>query len=250
MNKFYLLVAMVYCLCVIPLWADQEIVIYGDENYPPYSYVENGEAKGIYVDILKKAFEKMPNYSVSIRMASWQEGTNCLKNGECSAVFPMYHQKSNEYWVNYSEMVLKEKTVVFGTKSALAHKSRWPSDFAGSKIVLNKNTNGKGVGGSMFINALSQWNINATESMEEQKNLRQVATGRVDFVVSDGITNISKFSNLKQGAVVNVNLGYLGFTKVDSEYKMSPKFMKKFNKVIRTMKKNQEIDKIVAKYTN
>ena len=35
--------------------AQQQVVLYGDDDYPPYSYVERGEFKGIYVDLLKQA---------------------------------------------------------------------------------------------------------------------------------------------------------------------------------------------------
>lgn len=34
------------------LAAPQAVVIYGDDGYPPYSYVEHGKLTGIYTDIV------------------------------------------------------------------------------------------------------------------------------------------------------------------------------------------------------
>jgi|GEM_PF-4324324 polar amino acid transport system substrate-binding protein len=37
-----------------------DVVVYADEAYPPYSYAEKGEARGIYAEIFRKAFAQMP----------------------------------------------------------------------------------------------------------------------------------------------------------------------------------------------
>jgi len=39
--------------------AQQTVTVYGDKDYRPYAFEENGEARGIYVDILETTFARM-----------------------------------------------------------------------------------------------------------------------------------------------------------------------------------------------
>ena len=50
------------------------LVIYGDDDYPPYSYVENGQLKGIYTQIVREAVQAMPQYAVQLRPVPWKRG--------------------------------------------------------------------------------------------------------------------------------------------------------------------------------
>ena len=62
-----------------PTLAKQEVLVYGDINYPPYSFEEDGKPKGIYVDILKAAFAHMPDYDVTIKMIPWKRGLEYIR---------------------------------------------------------------------------------------------------------------------------------------------------------------------------
>ena len=56
-----------------------KVLVYGDDAYPPYSYAENGIARGIYSDILRRVFEDMPGYKIKIVPIPWKRG---LKNAQ------------------------------------------------------------------------------------------------------------------------------------------------------------------------
>ncbi len=53
-------------ICTVLIWAAPcfaiDVTIYGDNSYPPYSYDDNGKPSGLYVKIIKKAFEKIEGY--------------------------------------------------------------------------------------------------------------------------------------------------------------------------------------------
>jgi hypothetical protein len=49
------------------LAAPQTVILYGDDDYAPYSYVENGVFKGMYIDILRAAADKMPGYRLVLQ---------------------------------------------------------------------------------------------------------------------------------------------------------------------------------------
>ena len=51
------------------VFAKTNVVIYGDDSYPPYSYVDSGRMTGIYTVVLERIFSKMPEYNVTIKGA-------------------------------------------------------------------------------------------------------------------------------------------------------------------------------------
>lgn len=55
-------------LGVLPtaLAAPQTVILYGVDDYAPYSYVENGVFKGMYVDLLRTAATRMPEYRLDL----------------------------------------------------------------------------------------------------------------------------------------------------------------------------------------
>lgn len=40
------------------VFAASDVTVYGDDSYPPYSYVESGRVTGIYTVILERIFLK------------------------------------------------------------------------------------------------------------------------------------------------------------------------------------------------
>lgn len=58
-----------------------KVVLYGDDDYPPYCFVENGQFKGMYIDILKKVAEKLaPQYQIELESRQWTRGlAECLQ---------------------------------------------------------------------------------------------------------------------------------------------------------------------------
>ena len=132
------LLASIFTLSTLCIAAEkQKVVVYGDNGYPPYSYLENDVPKGVYVDILQTAFSRMSDYEVTIEMKPWKRGVHLVKSGKVMALFPPYYSDERTLWMNFSEPILQEQVVVFGKADNLAGKSKWPEDFYNSKIGMN-----------------------------------------------------------------------------------------------------------------
>ena len=229
-------------------FAKQNVVVVGDTSYPPYSYLEDGQAKGIYVDILEAAFAKMPDYDVEIKMLPWKNGMNSVKIGKHVAIFPPYFTEERLPWMLFSEPILKEEVVVFGKADKLDGKTNWPEDFYGSKIGLNQGFNPSSMGGEEFANAVKDGKISLEAVGNNEQNLKKIKVGRIDFYLNDKMIDTSSFPLIKRGIVANLNNGYLGFTKSDANFKFIPDFKQQFDKIIKQMKESKEIDNIVNKY--
>ena len=91
MQKLLLVLGLVWTTSV---FSQIDVTVYGDDSYPPYSYVENGKLTGIYTAILKKVFSQMPDYNVSIHSIPWKRGLAEIEQGKIFALYPPYKRLS------------------------------------------------------------------------------------------------------------------------------------------------------------
>ena len=49
-----------------------EVEIWVNDTHPPYTYEENGNAKGIYIEVMKLISERMQGYVMKFVPAPWQ----------------------------------------------------------------------------------------------------------------------------------------------------------------------------------
>jgi len=249
-NMFMLiwLILTIFLFNQNPIFAKQQVIIYGDDNYPPYSYKENGVAKGIYVDILKKAFSQIKNYNVTIKMVPWKRGLNYIKTGKGIAIFPPYFIDKRTTWMLYSEPILQEQVVVFGTAEKLKGKVKWPEDFYGFTFGINRGFALSGLGGKKLEKAVKDGKIKIQEANSNKLNFKKLENNRIDFYLNDKKINISQFPSIKRGIFTVSNWGHLGFTKKDKNFVFLSDFQKKFNQEIKKMKESNAIKKIVETY--
>ena len=248
--RFILLVLVVYLFSQSFVFAKEQVIIYGDDNYPPYSFEKNREPKGIYVKVLKSAFSDMPDYNVTIKMVPWKRGLAYIKRGQGLALFPPYYSEKRKQWMLFSEPILKEQVIVFGTKEKLNGKAIWPEDFYGYKIGLNRGFGLYAVGGDKFGDACKAGKIKIQEANNNDQNLKKIKYGRIDFYINDRLIDISQYPSIKRGVVANINYGYLGFTKKNEIFSFKSDFIEKFNRSIKKMKESGEIKKIIETYLN
>lgn len=84
----FAIVWLASCGIVFPTHAAQPVVILCDDSYPPYSYADSGEVKGIYVEIVREIASRMPGYAVSIQPVPWKRGLLQVMNGEAFGIIP------------------------------------------------------------------------------------------------------------------------------------------------------------------
>lgn len=226
----------------------QELTIYGDSNYPPYSYEENGQAKGIYVNILEAAFSKMTNYNVTIKMIPWKKGMKYLKQGKIVALFPPYYSNERNIWIHFSEPILEEKVAVFGKPENLEGKTKWTDDFHGESFGINRGFGIEAVGGIKFAKSCHAGTISVEEIDTTKQSLMLLMRDRITFYINDRFIDITSYPSIKCGMIINTNYGHLGFTRKSEKYNYLPDFKQKLDKIIQQMKAANEINTIFDKY--
>ena len=116
------------------------IELYGDNNYPPYSYVgKDKKLVGIYPSILREATKDIKGYKVNLKAIPWKRGLSLLEKNKIKGLFPPYFRvEQRTFMWPYSLAILEEEAVVVCRKEVkLGQNPFWPNDFKNLTIARN-----------------------------------------------------------------------------------------------------------------
>ncbi|MDB5818590.1 MAG: hypothetical protein JWQ11_2230 [Rhizobacter sp.] len=237
--------------------AAEKIVLLGDEDYPPYAYVEGGVFKGLYIDLLKQATDQLkPAYEVDLQPVPWKRAKADVESGAALGMFPPYRHPKERPWIEpYSVAMYKEVVVLVCHADVVkAGKKNFPADFKGTSV--GKNT---GFASPEALDAASQaGTITISEAKGNEANLRKLATHRIDCYSNDRGSIAYTLKKLKDDAdfagfkpVEVAELGgeeaYVGYSLANKSASKAD-FVAKLNAAIEGVKKSGAFAKIVDSY--
>lgn len=241
-----------------PVWAATEIVIIMDDAYPPYSYSENGEGKGIYVDYIREVAKHLPEYSIKFVPLPWKRGLNEMQKGSSFVLIPPYKDKERTF-LQYSEVPLFEETIsLFCTEEVkMKGATKFPQDFSGLNIGINLGF----VLGEKMDAAVKQNLFTLRETKGNENNLRLLAAKAIDCYANDRVSVLasarkfqsdSRFPELRtlvlhETATVSQINAYVAFS-VSNQHPQKADFIEKLNSSLREHGKKKTIAAILAQY--
>lgn len=234
----------------------EKVVLYGDDDYAPYSYVENGQLKGVYVDILKKAIELMPaNYQVELQPRPWKRGLAELASGAALGLFPPYMRKERPFIQPYSTAIFHETVVLFCNEDVMKkERKNFPADFAGLSVGIN-------LGFSLsdkLTAAATAGTITLAEAKGNDLNLKKLAAKRIDCYANDrgsivytakklrGDPGLANFK-LLEATELGGEDAFIGYS-LNSKVAYKADFIEKMNTALEAVKKNGAVSKITDSY--
>ena len=204
-------------------------------DFPPYSWQESGNAKGIQIQIVNSIF-KNAHIELELIYLPFKRAYQNVKAGKIDGLFNFYQTPERLQWFDYSVGFIENPLVIFKKTD---------------RLVDIKNLTGLKVGvmrgytyGSKFDNAthFTRYIVDSHESafLLLQKN-------RIDVYPCDyrvGNWHIEKLALQKEIDSISQPLkimeGHIGFTK-----NVHQKNIQMINKAIKQMIKSGEIDKII-----
>ncbi len=149
-----------------------------DQNFPPFSFVENGTLKGIYVDIVKEVMKEV-GIEYKISTYPWARVVRVTDNSEVDFSFP---------WVGKPERFKKYLMVgpihegrnVFAVKKSSTVTYETLNDISGLTVGTVR---GYSYGSDLFDNAT---NFKKDDAAKDNINiLKKLTGGRVDLIIGD-----------------------------------------------------------------
>jgi len=259
---FFLLPVLLASLCV---HATVEVKIHVDDGYPPYSYREKGDVRGLYIDILNTAFTRMEGYSLIFEPVPWNRGKHLMQKGEGFGLMPTYfHAHDWPYLYPYSFPLYEETVLVIcNSNVSSAEPLKWPQDFVGKTIGNMRGYDGWG--GVEFRAMIEQKAISYHEVDSADLLLMMVASGRNDCILMERLAYQYHMTRLKrsgkyksethhrlfQAAVAGRDYGYIGYSEpglATGQYPWQKEFRKALDGILYQMKKSGELEAITARY--
>lgn len=214
------------------------------EDYPPYEYVEDGEVKGINMDIIREAFRRM-GVTPYFEPRPWKRAVYELKSGEILALSSGFKTaKREEFAVFPSEPLAMETNVVAAlTVSGVEVNSL--EDLRGLRVgVVREYSYGESFDSMRGLNKIK---ANSSHQM-----LKMLLSQRMDVAV--GNKAVFKFLAKKQGMLAHIKfihvVGndplYLMFSKKRGA--RAQRLARDFSIVVREMHKDGTFKAIQDKY--
>ncbi|WP_426073221.1 substrate-binding periplasmic protein [Janthinobacterium sp. DSP2-3-3] len=237
------------------LAAPHTVILYGDDDYAPYSYVENGVFKGMYVDMLRAAATRMPEYRLDLQPRPWKRGLDALEKGQVFGLFPPGRKTERSYVQAYSAMLYRESVVLFCHDAVMrTPRTHFPTDFAGLSIGVNTGF----LLSEKLMAPARQGLLHLEAAKGNEANLRKLALRRIDCYASDRAAARHTARRL-QGELTSYGLQLHEVLELSSEatyiaysarntpaYKAD--FIEKMNTALLAMRQNGQLARIEGAY--
>lgn len=242
---------LLYCIAVSvfllgqPAFSARKVIVYGENAYIPYAFLNGTDPDGIYVKILQKAFARMDGYDVTIKLVPWKRAMKFVESGEAFAAFAPYYRPEKRPWIDpYSEPIIKEGFAVYCRKDVLSTpRPNWPGDYENLEIGIN-----------LGYAVPDIESLHIQESIDNETNITKMVFRRIDCYVNDDAAIRYTLKKMRipsgtfvKGTQISNENGYLAFSK-QNKAPYRDDFVVKFNKVLMEMKKSGEIDMIVSEF--
>jgi len=241
-----------------------KVTIFTDDALRPYSYIENGEVQGLYINILKAVFSRMPEYDVKISAVPWKRGKKMMETGKGFGLATAYfHGHDWPYLYPYSLPFASDVLNVYCAPEILKKKRpNWPVDY--HNLRIGRPSGFCGWGGPQFDNMVKEKKIQLEESKGAVTQIMKLGAGRVDCIIMDKRTyNVEYHKAVKNGKFpsswikpklsveISRNEVYIGYSKKAIEsgkYPFHMDFRQKFDSELFKMIRSGERDKILYSY--
>ena len=88
------------------------IVLFGDANFPPMSWIEMGEPKGLNVDVAKAVAKKMGR-ELRLELMNWSVAQERARNGEADGLLAMTYSTERDQYFDFALPTLSRFYSVF-----------------------------------------------------------------------------------------------------------------------------------------
>ena len=215
-----------------------------DTAYPPYMYGDKGQAKGLYVQLLKKVFQKM-NVDIKLEAKPWARVMRTAKRGKWG-VGGIYKNAERVKIFDYSEPIYKERLLLFVRKSSTI-KFNSLKDLKGKTLAIMRGWSY----GTEFDNAKKKGLFRVVETNRGEQSFNLLFKKRVNGVVMDSVSakvilEKNKWTQKvkEKTTPVATNAAYIVFLKSMKKVKV----INHFNKVLSEIKKDGTYNKIISSF--
>ncbi len=217
-------------------------------EYPPYEYTEDGQVKGLAVDVVREVFHTM-GHDVVIESLPWARAQMLFERGDVDGIFTFFLNDERQAYTLYSKEVVVTQTIVLWVPKDS------PIEFGGDLTKLQAYSFGvtpKTSYGERFDTAMKYELLRTDAAPTIEGNIRKLLSGRIDLWVSNRDGAVHEFKRLGlSGQVrelkqpIQIVPAFIGFSKVRNHVALRDAF----DQALQKLKQSGVYDKLLRKYT-
>lgn len=248
MKRILVLLTVLVCLISVKVVVGQDVdvddLVYMTEEYRPYNYTENGQLKGISIELLQLIWTHMGFQKQPIQIYPWARGYNLLKENENHVLFATTRTEEREHLFKWVGPLYSAKFILI----ALA-KNPIEIDTLESAKEYQVGTIQEDVSEQLLVAAGFGKNVLQPVSRIEQ-NIQKLQKGRIDLIaysersfksaIQVGKINPDQFKTVLVVKEIN---SYFAFNK-----SVTDTLIKKFQQALDSLQSEHQV--ILDKYFN
>lgn len=244
--KISIIVILAMSALFLPFTAGAEEILFVsvEKDIPPNLYRENGQIKGIYADIIRDACKSL-SVTPKFRRYPWKRCLNYVKEGKADAIFPPIRTEEREGFLFFpDEPIMVKKVSVFARNESEISVGKL-DDLKG--LVIGVNT---GYSYGKEFDAYKGLKKDYSRNINMQ--VRKLMSRRMDVAVAVEMPfryiseKMGIADKIKRIYVISESASYLAFSKTGGEKNRLR--TEKFSQILKTLKKEGAVQKIIDKY--
>lgn len=176
MKKSILTTVLIWFSISSLCYAVEPVKISVDLANPPFMYVKNGKAAGLYPFLVQEVFRKM-EIPVTIQPLPWKRAIKEADAGQ-AGIAGIYKNPEREKKYDYSQALFQEKLVIFVRKENLFSYQKI-DDLKGKKIGVIRGWSY----GEKFDTAREKGMFVVEEAKGDAQNFKKLLRNRIDCVI-------------------------------------------------------------------
>lgn len=165
----------------------RELIAVGDANFPPFTFMENGEPAGFDVDVLNE-IAKRKNMRITIKLMDWSSAMAAVRTGSADILVGVSDLEERRAYLGFSERMISMKSQLFVRNDTYAYMR--VEDLAGVAVGVEK--------GDVVAQYLAKTkpNIVLTDYQNQKTALEALAAGEIPVAVLDYYSGLLSLQRL------------------------------------------------------
>lgn len=245
-NLRFLLMILIFALSTVSAYAENRMKIVYFNNYPPFSWMENGKMKGIFIDALTEAIQVQMGINVSHEGYPWARAQLMVKTNKADAFVTVPTDERRRYTKISDEPIITATFTLFAPKESKQIKElenvKTLSDLKGIRLI---NYLGSGWGKANLKDMHVTWKPTLNKVLFLLSKNRYEAFVDTSQVVR---FNIKKLGYQDQIIEIPTILDTTSFNLCIGKKSPYAKIIPRFNETVKRMKIDGKLKKISDKY--
>jgi two-component sensor histidine kinase/ABC-type amino acid transport substrate-binding protein len=113
----------------------RELIAVGDANFPPFTFMENGEPAGFDIDILSE-IAKRKDLRLTIKLMDWSSAMTAVRTGSADILVGVSDLEERRAYLSFSERMISMKSQLFVRNDTYAYTKM--EDLTGVPVGVEK----------------------------------------------------------------------------------------------------------------